>query len=303
MSAVSPTRAGVVLHPADQHEAATRLARLLDLPARVISTRRFPDGETLLRLPLPLPERALLLCTLNQPDARLVELLLAARAARSEGVRHLTLVTPYLCYMRQDMAFNPGEAVSQRIIGEFLSELFDAVLTVDPHLHRIERLDEVMLRTQAIALSARQPISDFLGRQVPEAVLVGPDAESAQWVQAIAQTCALPHAVFIKRRLGDREVDVLADGGPDLRGRAVVLVDDIASSGRTLAQAARVCQSLGATRIDAVVTHALCSASDQAEMHAAGIQELWSTDSLTHPSNRIALAPLLAQALRDNGLA
>ncbi len=99
-----------------------------------------------------LPARAVLLRSLYQPNDKLVELLLAARAARGLGVRHLTLVAPYLAYMRQDIAFHPGEAVSQRIVGPFLASLFDAVVTVDRHLHRVATLPEAVPAAQAVVV-------------------------------------------------------------------------------------------------------------------------------------------------------
>jgi ribose-phosphate pyrophosphokinase len=293
----APSRS-TVLHFADQAEPARRFAAALGADALEIETRRFPDGETLLRLPVPLPARAIVFCSLDRPDTRLVELLLAARTARGLGVAHLALVAPYLCYMRQDMAFRPGEAVSQTIVGGFLGSLFDAVLTVDPHLHRIDRLEQAVTGAQAIALTAAGPIGAFAAHTLPDAVLVGPDEESAQWVAAVAAEAGRPHAVFVKRRHGDRDVEVLADGSPPIAGRPVLLVDDIASSGRTLAEAARVCLGLGARSVDAVVTHSLCVGDDLAVLHAAGVGHLWSTDSLPHPGNRVTLATLLAQACR-----
>lgn len=294
----------VLLHFADQAEPAARLADALSVPRAAIETRRFPDGESLLRLPVPLPARVLLYASLGSPDARLVELLLASRTARVHGVTALTLVAPYLCYMRQDLEFRPGEAVSQRIVGAFLGGLFDALVTVDPHLHRIARLDEAVTGgARAIALTAAGAIGAFVGREAPEAVVVGPDEESAQWAAAVADAAGCPHAVFAKTRHGDRDVDVVAGDGPSLAGRPVVLVDDIASSGRTLAQAARVCLQAGAARVDAVVTHALCSDADLAHLRDAGVARLWSTDSLAHPTNRVALAPTLAEGLRAHGLA
>ena len=294
----------LLLHFADQAAPAGRLAAELGLRCATIETRRFPDGETLLRLPVPVPTRVLLFCALDAPDARLVELMLAACTAREHRVAHLTLVAPYLCYMRQDMAFRPGEAVSQRIVGGFLGGLFDAVVTVDPHLHRIERLDQAVVGgARAIALTAAAELGAFVARTVPGAVLVGPDEESSQWVATMAAHAGLEHAVFVKTRHGDREVDVVADGGPALAGRAVVLVDDIASSGRTLLQAARVCRDAGAVSVDAVVTHALCRGEDLALLHAGGVGRLWSTDALPHAGNVVALAPLLARGLRGHGLA
>jgi ribose-phosphate pyrophosphokinase len=292
-----------VLTFADQHEPAQRFAAALALQADTIQTRRFPDGETLLRLPVPLPPRVLLYCTLAAPDARLVELLLAARTAREHGVAHLSLIAPYLCYMRQDIAFQPGEAVSQRIVGGFLAGLFDAVITVDPHLHRIARLAQAVPSRCAVSLSAAAPIAALIGQRVPHAVLVGPDEESARWVGAVAERAGRPYATFVKTRHGDREVDVVAEGSPSLAGRPVVLIDDIASSGRTLARAAGVCLALGARSVDAVVTHALCSEADLALLSAAGIGHLWSTDSLPHPTNAVMLAPWLARGCREHGLA
>jgi ribose-phosphate pyrophosphokinase len=300
MNAAAPP---LVLHFDDQLAPARRFADALGLERAAIDTRRFPDGETLLRLPVPLPPRVLLFCTLGAPDARLVELLLAARTAREHGVVHLGLVAPYLCYMRQDMAFRPGEAVSQRVVGGFLAGLFDAVVTVDPHLHRIDRLEQAVPVPCAVTASAARLLGEFVAAEVPDAVLVGPDEESAQWVGAVAARAGRPHAVFVKRRRGDRDVEVLADDAPPLAGRPIVLVDDIASSGRTLAEAARVCLALGASGVDAVVTHALCGGEDLQALHAAGVGRLWSTDSLPHPSNRVALAGVLAQACREHGLA
>jgi ribose-phosphate pyrophosphokinase len=293
----------VVLHFEDQLEPAARFAAAAGLEARPIETRRFPDGETLLRVPVPLPARVLLFCSLGQPDARLVEVMLAAGAARDSGVARLALVAPYLCYMRQDMAFRPGEAVSQRIVGRFLGGLFDAVVTVDPHLHRIDRLEQAIPSGLPVALTAADALGAFVAANVPDAVLVGPDEESAQWAAAVASAAGRPHAVFAKVRHGDRDVDVVADGGPSLAGRHVVLVDDIASSGRTLVQAARACRAAGAVAVDAVVTHALCAGDDLHALHEGGVERLWSTDSLPHPSNRVWLAGLLARGCREHGLA
>jgi ribose-phosphate pyrophosphokinase len=286
----------------DQRDAALRFAAAAGTGARAITLHRFPDGESLVTLPTPLAPRVLVFCTLGQPNTRLVELMLAARTARTVGVRHLTLVAPYLCYMRQDRAFRAGEAVSQTIVGGWLAQLFDAVVTVDPHLHRIERLEQAVPSTGAVTLTAARLLAEFVAATVPHAVLVGPDAESAQWVDAVAEAAGRPRAVFAKQRHGDREVDVVAGDAPVLGGRPVVLIDDIASSGRTLAAAAHVCLAAGARSVDALVTHALCGDADLGAMRGAGIGRLWSTDSVEHASNAIPLAGLLAQGCRARGL-
>ena len=121
----------------EDRASAQRIATAAALDLSVMERHRFPDGELKLRLPPVLPTRVVILRSLDYPNEKLIELLLVARTARTLGAHHVTLVAPYLAYMRQDIAFQPGEVVSQRVVGSFLADLFDAVITVDPHLHRV----------------------------------------------------------------------------------------------------------------------------------------------------------------------
>jgi ribose-phosphate pyrophosphokinase len=280
----------------DEAVLAQRLAQALGGPLAVIDRHRFPDGETRLRLPPSLPEHTVLLRGLQQPNDKLAELMLAAAGARELGARQLTLVSPYLAYMRQDCAFTPGEVVSQRHLGHALAAWFDAVITVDAHLHRVATLDEVLPGCRGIALSAAPLLGAWVAQQVPRALLLGPDAESLQWVGQAAAAGGLDHAVCRKQRHGDRAVEVVLPE-VDLRGRAVVLLDDVASTGHTLATAARGALAAGAASVDVAVTHALLVDDALQRLHAAGVRHLWSTDSVPHPSNVVSIVPLLAQAL------
>jgi ribose-phosphate pyrophosphokinase len=282
----------------DEQDLATRLARELGRPMGVITRHRFPDGETRVVLPRPLPSDIIVLRGMqHQPNDRLVELLIAAPAARGWGVRHLMLVAPYLAYMRQDMEFTPGEAVSQRHIAALLATLFDRVVTVDPHLHRIASLDEVMPRGRGVALSAAALLGRFIAVQVPGAVLVGPDEESGQWVAEAARAGKLEHAVGRKVRFGDTQVQ-LAFPELDVRGRSVVLLDDMASTGRTLIGAAREALERGAASVDVAVTHALFNGDALPALRAAGVRHIWSSNAVPHETNAVCIAELLATALR-----
>lgn len=280
----------------DEAAAAERLGQAAGLPVARIECHRFPDGEWKLRLPTPLPERVVLLRGLHQPNEKLVQLLLAAHTARQLGARLLTLVAPYLGYMRQDIAFQPGEAVSQRIVGGFLAGLFDALITVDPHLHRVATLAEAVPLAQAVAISGAPALADWMARQRPGALLLGPDEESAQWVAQAAARHGQDSAVCRKVRHGDRAVSIELPAVP-LQGRAVVILDDVASTGHTVAQATRLLRAAGAASVDVAVTHALFAGDALQVMHEAGVGQVWSTDCIAHPSNVVAMAPLLAQAL------
>ena len=283
---------------ADTEPLGTELAAALGCAFALIDVHQFPDGESRVRLPAELPERVIICRSLHHPNAKLVELMLAARCARELGVRHLTLVAPYLCYMRQDKAFQPGEAVSQRIVGRFLADHFDAIATVDPHLHRTSSLQVAVPVAQASAVTAARLMGEFLAERGHSALLLGPDRESEQWVSVAAQHAGLDYAVADKARHGDRAVTIELPPG-NYAGVQAILIDDVASSGRTLAQAAQALSSAGATRVDALVTHALFARDSEEIMRAAGIADIWSSNSITHASNAFSVAPALAAALRD----
>ncbi|MDP1971007.1 MAG: ribose-phosphate diphosphokinase [Methylobacter sp.] len=215
----------------DYLSQAQRLAARLDVPLAEVVLHHFPDGESLIRLPPSLPEHVIVCRSLNQPNDKLIELLLCATTARELGAKRLTLVTPYLSYMRQDIANQPGEAVSQRIVGKLLAELFDDVLTVDPHLHRISSLTQAIPIKNAISLTAADEIGVFLKRQFKHALLLGPDSESKQWVAAIAENIGFDYAIAQKNRLGDKQVEMTLPDG-DFCSKSVIIIDDMASTGR-----------------------------------------------------------------------
>ncbi len=290
--------AGCLLHFPEDTSIAERAAQAAGLHSRAIERHRFPDGELRLKLPKALPSRVVVWRTLNDPNEKLVELLLVAQAARTLGAQHLTLVVPYLAYMRQDIAFHPGEVVSQRIVGRFLADLFDAVITVDPHLHRVSTLREAVPVADAVVLSGAPVLADWVHSQRPDVVLIGPDEESLQWVAQAAARHGWDLAVCRKQRHGDRAVEVELPALP-VQGRAVVLMDDVASSGHTLAQAARALLAAGATSVDVAVTHALFAEGALALVKGAGVGEVWSTDCIAHESNAVSMVPALAEALRS----
>jgi len=282
----------------DEWPLAERLAAALAWPLQPLARHRFPDGETRLRLPPRLPARVALLRGLQQPNDKLTELWLAAAGARELGAAQLALASPYLAYMRQDIAFTPGEVVSQRHVGRLLALAFDAVVTIDPHLHRVRTMDEVVPGRRGVALSAAPLLGQWIAAQVPGALLVAPDEEAEQWVAAAAHAHGLRYLVARKQRLGDHEVRVSLPPA-DLQGRAVVLLDDVASTGRTLVDAASALRARGAASVDVAVTHGLFVGDAVARLHACGVRRVWSTDSVPHPSNCVSVAPLLAQALAE----
>lgn len=282
---------------------ASKLANRLGLPCREVSVHRFPDGESLVRV-APADGTVLLYGSLDDPNDKLVALMLAASAFRDGGARRLVLVAPYMCYMRQDIAFHAGEAVSQRVVGRFLAGLFDRVVTVDPHLHRTADLAGVFAGSETTVLSAAGLLSAAIaedGELSKNLLLVGPDAESRQWVEAVAAPLQADFLIGEKHRQGDRRVRIDLPDAARVRGRTALIVDDLVSSGVTLSVCAACLRDAGAARVEALAVHAICGDDDLAAMRRAGIGRFRSTDSVMHASNAIALAPLLAEALTGEG--
>jgi ribose-phosphate pyrophosphokinase len=279
---------------------ASRLASRLGVPMREIALHRFPDGELLVTVG-PAAPTTILYASLDQPNDKLISLLFAAEALRRNGTERLILVAPYLCYMRQDAAFQAGQAISQKVVGRMLAGIFDRVLTVDAHLHRTESIQSVFPHIEADNLSAMPAIANVL--LTPgfdrRTVIVGPDAESQPWVSDLAGRLGVIHAVAQKVRRDDRSVEVRFIDPQLLAGRPVLLVDDIVSSGGTLIACAKALAAAGAASIDAIVTHALFSPGSTDDFVRSGIRSIRSTHSVPHPTNAIGLDEVLATALRN----
>jgi ribose-phosphate pyrophosphokinase len=291
----------VALHAfAEDWAPAVRLAALLDVPLSPVHTHTFPDGECLPRVP-KVAQTTLVYRSLDRPNAKLVELLLAADAWRRGGVRRLVLVAPYLPYMRQDKAFSEGEPVSQRVVADLLDSAFDRIVTVDPHLHRTASLASLFTSAEYTVVRGGDALVSLL-RSSPYAknlVVVGPDAESEQWARHIAEGLGLRYGVLSKERRGDRNVVLSVPDGLDVRGASVLLVDDICSSGATLVAAITTLKAAGARAVGVFVTHALWNEAAIANLRASGAEWIAASDSCNHPAEEVRLAKVLAAALKN----
>jgi ribose-phosphate pyrophosphokinase len=278
----------------DSRDFAEQLARCAGLACLPVSRHAFPDGEVLVSTAPDAPPGAVLVRSLHQPNAKLFEVLLAADALRRCGAQQVTLVAPYLPYLRQDRVFEVGQALSQHVMAQLLGPAFDRVLCVEPHLHRLQRLEDAF-PCAAAGVSAAPAVARWLEACEGPLLLVGPDEESEPWIREIASRVGSEWVVGRKQREGDADVQVAFENLP-AAGHAV-LIDDIASSGATLAQAARALRQRGVARIDAVVVHAIFAAGALERIRAAGVARIVSCDTIPHPTNEIRVASLVAGLL------
>lgn len=278
---------------------ARSLAPALDADLCPLDWHRFPDGESLMTLPDDMRDADVaILATLRDPDRLALPLRFAAQTARELGARNVGLIAPYLGYMRQDRRFRDGQAVSANLFAGFLAESFDWLVTVDPHLHRIARLKDIF-SIPAERVASAPLLAKWIRTNLPDAILLGPDSESQQWVAEVARLAARPYEVLRKIRTGDHEVDISVPESAALLEGTPVILDDIASSGRTMARAV---EQLLAARTGSPVClaiHAVFAEGAHDVIMSAGAARIVTTDTIPHPSNAIGTAAVLAKSLRS----
>ena len=278
-------------------EFARGLVRSTGADSGLIAFRRFPDSESYLRFDTAVEGRSIILVsTLNAPDEKTLPLLFAAQAARELGAARVGLVAPYLAYMRQDKRFQPGEAITSQSYAKILSTALDWIVTVDPHLHRRASMAEIYSIPVAVCHAAPK-LADWIKENIPNALVIGPDAESEQWAAAIASSANVPHVVLSKTRLGDRSVKIDFPNLEPWRGKIPVLVDDIISSGRTMEAAVKQLRELDFAPPLCLGVHGLFAEDAYERLIVAGAARIVSTNTISHHSNGIDLSNMVAGAI------
>ncbi|HXV24183.1 MAG TPA: ribose-phosphate pyrophosphokinase [Alphaproteobacteria bacterium] len=289
----------VVLALPGNEAVAKRLAERLTLELGRAELRRFPDGESYVRIDGAVKGGSVIvICTLDRPDEKFLPLTFLAATARDCGAARVGLVCPYLAYMRQDMRFRDGEGVTSSYFASAISKCFDWLVTIDPHLHRRASLSEIY-SIPAIAVHAATRLADWIREYVPAPLVIGPDAESEQWVSAVADSAQAPYVVLEKVRLSDREVQVSLPKANRWRERMPVLVDDIISSARTMIAAARRFREAGLRQPLCVGVHAIFADRAYEELIAAGVAGVVTCNTVPHISNQIDITDLLEAPIRN----
>jgi ribose-phosphate pyrophosphokinase len=273
------------------------LAREHRLEVGAIDWHRFPDQESLITLQSNCHERdVIIVCTLSAPDTRTMPLYFAATTARELGAQSIGLLAPYLGYMRQDHRFAPGQSLNARCYGRLLSSTFDWLATVDPHLHRVANLD-ALYSIPTRTISSMPAVSAWIRANVRDPIIIGPDAESAQWVEPVAAALDAPCVVLDKVRHGDRDVSISALDPKLLRGRHPVVLDDIASSGQTMLEVLKQLTPLHTLPTTCIAVHSLLSNAAENALRAAGADRVVSTNTVAHSTNAIDVNPSISAAL------
>jgi ribose-phosphate pyrophosphokinase len=286
--------------PGDAHPAlASDMAREAGLPLFRVSITTFADGETQVRIEDDVSGRHVYIVqpTSTPTNERLVTLALLADAARAEGAARLTAVMPYFGYARQDVR-KAGEARSAQLAARLLGAAgFDDAIVLELHSPALESAFPMPvrhLRADELLLPVIEPRSF---------VLVSPDAGGVKRAQRYALALGAPLAVVTKERTGTDVATPLHVLG-EVRGKDCLIVDDMASTGRTLAGAARALAGAGAREVHAAFVHAVMAPGALERIREAGVRSLVTTDSVgsvTLPGAQVlSVAPLFVKALQES---
>jgi ribose-phosphate pyrophosphokinase len=280
-----------ILFPMPGNEAfALHLDRAISCEVGQMEMRRFPDGESYIRLLSPVRGRdVIFVCTLDRPDEKMISLYLAISIARELGARRVGLVAPYLAYMRQDARFQEGEGVTSVHFARFISDFCDWLVTVDPHLHRHHKLNEIYSIPTKVVRAA-PGIADWIAEHVDRPIIVGPDAESEQWAAKVAKAVGCRYTVLNKVRKGDRDVTVSALDSSNWQDGTPVLVDDITSTGQTMIAAVAGLKEAGLPPPVCIAVHPIFAGTAYADLQAAGVERIVSCNTIAHASNQIDLS-------------
>ncbi|WXG40853.1 MAG: ribose-phosphate diphosphokinase [Candidatus Freyarchaeum deiterrae] len=277
-----------------------RLARCLKSSVVPIEFKTFPDGERYIRIKEePKNGHAVVVQSTIPPDPNqcIIELCFILETLKEIGLEKITAVIPYFAYARQDKKFLPGEAVSGKIICDIIQNAgADEVITVDIHSKRILENFKIPIRD----VSAVPLLGEYLNNfKLTNPLIISPDEGAIERARTLAVFMDAEYVTFTKSR--DKhtgEIEILIKE-IDVANRDVVIIDDIISTGGTMASAVEIAKSQGAARVYAACTHAVLVGDSRFKILNAGANEIIGTDTVPSDVSFVSAAPIIAEALKE----
>jgi len=270
---------------------ATNLTHGLKQPLLRTTYMRFPDDEFYVRLHDNIAGQDVVIVQTAYPDPKIVELLLIQDAVHDAGAKKITVVLPYFGYSRQDKKFKDGEAISARAIAQHISLHADCVITVDPHKEHILKFFTV----PAYSCSAISTIAHYLKEKNIDFILA-PDKGAEDRARKAASLINCEYDYLEKTRIDGSTVKITPKK-LDALGKHVAIIDDIISTGSTMAQSIKELKKQGAASVSVACTHGLFVGGAKEKLLAANCDEIISTDTIETEFSKVSTADCIAETL------
>ncbi len=253
-------------------DLARRIAENLNLPLLDVEVARFSDGEIRVKINENIRGTDVFVIQPTFPPAEnVMELLLLLDAVRRASSRRVTAVVPYYGYARQDRKDQPRVPIAARLLANLITTAgAQRVLTIDLHAPQIQGFFDIPLDH---LYSAPVLLEHFRDWPRENLAVVAPDVGSIKMVRAFAKRLEAPLAIVDKRRPAPNQAMVMNFIG-DVRGRDVIIFDDMIDTAGTITEAAQVCMDNGAVSVTACCTHPLLSGQALARVNASPLREL-----------------------------
>jgi ribose-phosphate pyrophosphokinase len=291
----------IVIVGSSSENLAKSVANQLTLTLAKAEIKRFPDGEKYLRVLNEVKDEDVVVIQSmhHTPDDFLFEYLLLVDTLKDLGAKKVTSFIPYFAYARQDERFKPGEALSFKTVSKLIEAVgTDEIYTIDMHQHRVLSSSDVF-RIPSHNLSAMPLLANYVRKEgrLRDPLVIGPDSEAEQWAKLAAETLGTDYDVFDKKRFAADKVEVRPRRA-DAKGRDILIVDDIISTGGTIIEASRILLSQGAKHIEVACTHPILATDALNRIRAAGVLNVIGTDTVPGPISYVSVAPLIAEHIK-----
>ncbi|MCU1337193.1 MAG: phosphoribosylpyrophosphate synthetase [Bryobacterales bacterium] len=298
-----PSNSFTILAGTANPPLAAAIARELGVALGACAVGRFPDGEVMVQLHDPVRRKDVFLVqpTSSPVNDHLMELLAMADACRRAAAASITAIVPYFGYGRADKRHGRREPITGRVVADLLQVVgISHVVTVDLHTPQIEGFFHAPVDSLTAVPILCEALSD---RVSPDWLIVSTDVGRVQMAACYAQCLGLPVVILRKRRNSASQTEVTHIVG-DVSNRSCLLVDDIVSTGGTLAESITALLKAGA-RPDIIiaVTHGLLLPGAREKLDHPAVREVFVTDSVGVPREGwpalhvVSIAPLIAGAL------
>jgi ribose-phosphate pyrophosphokinase len=260
-----------------------------------IETRRFPDGERYIRIKGEVPKEVVVIQSTGYPqDENLMELFLLLKNLKSLGVERTRVVIPYFGYGRQERRFKSGEAVSAVIVAELLEAAgASEIYSINLHEKNIKEFFNIPVHE----ISAMPMIANYINEHIEDPMIIGPDKGALGFAEEISGILKCDCDYLEKTRISPEKVE-MKPKNLDVKGRDVVIIDDIISTGGTIVSASRILNDLGANKVVVGCVHPILVEDALLKIFAAGVDDVFATDTLKSDVSTISVAPLVAGYLK-----